>query len=517
MRHRLYITLIVALILAVLLAPAPVVAQGPAPVPNQANTPAQELNQQRTATLHRHTLPNGLQVWCYPRTGSESVAALVMVGVGARHETPETSGISHFVEHMVFTGTERWSEEEIKEIIRRRGGQWNGWTSREHTGYYAQVAAQDVDIALEWLAEVVFRPTFPAEEIESERQIIFQEKGGRDSWLINTLEDWGVTDDIEEMVRQQLFPESTFTLSPIGEDEVLERIDRAMLLEHYRTHYVPRNTVLVLVGNVDPQDVFKQAEQSFGEVEQGKLPPAPAVPEHPDNGPYEVVARYPSDSEQVTTQIAVRSAGLTHEDAWALDVLAEVLRNSLMEELRYQRGLVYSVGVKNITYNDAGYLLVSTRANRDNQDKIVTYIQQHLERIRQGDIPASKVEDARVALQGKWAIRMEDNLQRAGDLATWALLLDEGEAVPDYQDSIAAVTLSDLSRVVETYVQPQYLCIGLHRPLFTVASGLRVALALAVLVVALAVFRRVRHRARRQQAHEQAEHGISPAATARQR
>src|SRR5512136_2341150 len=74
-----------------------------------------------------HTLPNGLQVWCQPRSDSKSVVALISVRAGSRYETPVNNGVSHFLEHMLFTGTERWSEEEVKEIITRRGGQWNGW------------------------------------------------------------------------------------------------------------------------------------------------------------------------------------------------------------------------------------------------------------------------------------------------------------------------------------------------------------------------------------------------------
>jgi predicted Zn-dependent peptidase len=138
--------------------------------------------------LQRHTLPNGLRVWCQPRPDSESVVALLVIRAGSRYEDLSNNGVSHYVEHMLFTGTERWTEEEIKEIIRRRGGHWNGWTGEERTTYFAHVSAQDVDIALDWLTEVVFHPTFPADKVDKERQVIFQERWGRYGWLINTLE-----------------------------------------------------------------------------------------------------------------------------------------------------------------------------------------------------------------------------------------------------------------------------------------------------------------------------------------
>jgi predicted Zn-dependent peptidase len=128
--------------------------------------------------LQRYTLPNGLRVWSQPRADSQSVTALLVVGAGSRYETPANNGISHFVEHMLFAGSERWSEEEIKDMLTRRGGRWNGWTDTEATTYYAQVAASDFDLALDWLAQVVFHPTFPPDKVENERRIIFQERWG---------------------------------------------------------------------------------------------------------------------------------------------------------------------------------------------------------------------------------------------------------------------------------------------------------------------------------------------------
>lgn len=123
--------------------------------------------------LHRFTLDNGLTVWCQPRADSKSVVVFLVVRAGSRYENHENNGMSHFVEHMVFCGTERWNENEIGEIIRKRGGKSNGWTSEENTVYYAEVAAQDFEIALDWVTEVVFHATFPADKVDKERNVIF--------------------------------------------------------------------------------------------------------------------------------------------------------------------------------------------------------------------------------------------------------------------------------------------------------------------------------------------------------
>ena len=103
--------------------------------------------QEQPFELHRFTLDNGLRVWCQPRPDSKSVVVFLVVRVGVRNEEKSNNGISHYLEHMLFTGTERWDEDEIKNRITKRGGHWNGWTGTERTMYFAEMSAQDFDIA----------------------------------------------------------------------------------------------------------------------------------------------------------------------------------------------------------------------------------------------------------------------------------------------------------------------------------------------------------------------------------
>ncbi len=125
--------------------------------------------------VQRDVLPNGLRVWIEPRLESESVTALLVVRVGSRYETRANNGLSHFVEHMVFDGTEKWpTEEEVTDVIVHHGGNSNGWTDEETTTYFVQLAHRDLDLALDWLSQVVFHPTFPADKVDKERDIIFE-------------------------------------------------------------------------------------------------------------------------------------------------------------------------------------------------------------------------------------------------------------------------------------------------------------------------------------------------------
>jgi predicted Zn-dependent peptidase len=450
--------------------------------------------------LHRYTLPNGLRIWVQPRPDSESVATLLVISAGSRTETRANSGVSHFVEHMLFTGTERWSEEEIKDIIARRGGNWNGWTGTERTTYFAHVAAQDLDVALDWLAELVFRPTFPADKVDKERQVIFQERSGRYGWLINTLDALGFGYDLHLDLRGVLFPGSSLDQTILGGDASLDSLDRAALWDYYQERYTTDNAVLIVVGNVTPEQVVARAGQYFGGVDNRGAPAPPDTPPLPDQGPHHVVVRGPMLTDQLSLLIGARTVGRTHPDRWALQVLAELLDRELMEEIRYQRGLVYRVGAYNTYFNDAGYFTISSTSDPEHQEAIQSTIEEHLERIRAGEVSAEAVAEAKTTLKGRWALSMEDNVDRAGWLAQWAPVLAEDALVPDFQAAIDAVTPEDVSRVVVTYFTPERSYFGLHRPVATVASTARAVGAVILLVVVIWGARRLwrRARARRQ-------------------
>ena len=441
--------------------------------------------------VHRYTLPNGLRVWLQPRSDSPSATALLVVRAGSRCEQPVNNGVSHFVEHMLFAGTERWNEEEIKDIITRRGGRWNGWTGEETTTYFAQVSAEDFGLALDWLAQVVFHPTFPADKVEKERRIIFQERWGRYGWLINTLDSLGFGYELDRGVRRALFPGSTLGLRVTGEDASLASLDRDSLMDYYQTYYTPENARLIVTGNILPDKALEQVQAYLSSVERKGRPSLPETPRSPENGPHRIVVRGPLATDQTRLMVGAQTVGRVHPDRWALVVLSEVLEQDLMREIRYRQGLVYGLGAYSVMFDDVGYFVVSTTSASKNQARILSTIDAHLDKIRRGEIDPARVAEAKAALQGRWALSMENSLARARWLAQWAMVLDDDQPVPDYKAAIESVTPSDLARVVTTYFSPQRRYVGRHQPVVTVASGATVAGAVAGLGVAVWVGRKL--------------------------
>ena len=424
--------------------------------------------------VQRFCLPNGLRVWIEPRPKSESVTALLVVRAGSRDETRANNGISHFVEHMVFDGTEKWpTEEAVADAITYRGGNWDGWTSEETTTYFVQLAQHDFDLALDWLSQVVFHPTFPADKVDKERDIIFEEKLGRYGRLLNALDALGLGYDLDRAIRRALFPGSTLSLRVIGEDASLDQIMRPALLDYYHAHYLPANSALIIVGRVEVDQAYARAQTYFGQLPaKGERPIGPSTPPLPQHGPHRLTVRGPFPTDQSTLAIGMRTVDEAHPDRWALEVLAEVMEDDLLKDIRYRRGLVYGLDAFNDQFADVGYFGVITQAESRKRTEVQQIIERYFERVRRGEISGEQLAHAQTALKGRWALDMEEGPRRATWLAQWAFGAGD-QPIPAYAAAIDAVTVSDLQRLVETYYTPERRFAGLHHPIVTVPRGAR--------------------------------------------
>jgi predicted Zn-dependent peptidase len=431
--------------------------------------------QEQPLELRRLTLDNGLSVWHQPRPDSKSVAVFLMAHVGERNENTSNNGITHYLEHMLFTGTEKWDEHEISEAIDKRGGYSGSWSSIEYTAYFAEIASQDFDIAMEWISQVVFHATLPEDKVEKERNVVFQEKWGKYGWIINTghslMERFGFGWNLWRTVEQFAYPNSSLAQRFFWEDDGLAGIDRDALLTYYRTYYVPGNTTLLIMGNVTPEQISAATQRYFADIPEGVVPARPKTPTEPQAGPYHAVIRGPVSTNQVRIRMGARTVGKAHPDRWALDVLGEMLDTSLSQEIRHKRGLVSHLWAYNIAYSDAGRFEIGTRSEGGKQEEIRQIIESHLDAIRRGDIDPEKLADAKTTLKGRWALNMENNFERFFWLNDWPMSLTSEEPVPDCIAEVDAVTPEDLTRVLDTYFTPERSYTVMHVPILTVYRG----------------------------------------------
>ncbi len=450
--------------------------------------------QEEPFPLYRYSLPNGLALWVQPRPESQSVAALLVIHTGSRHEDSTNNGVAHFVEHMVFTGTDRWTEEQLKQVLIRNGGRYNGWTDKERTTYFAHVAAGDEDLALDWLAQIVFHPAFLPEKLEKERQVIFQERWGRYGWLMNALESLGFGYELDRAVQRALFPESSLDVRTTGEDESLDQLDLHALLSFYERYYPPDNATLILVGAVEPEEAAALAVGRFGDLEPRGRPEPPATPPLPAFGPQNVVVRGPMATDQVRFVAGARTVGRFHPDRAALDILASLVEGALTREIRYERGLVYGLSASNVVFDDTGYFAITTTSKAGNEEIIRQEADAYLERVSRGEIGAGTVAVAQRALKGRWLLSMEDNVARAKWLAEWSSALGPDDPVPDYRAALDAVEAEDLAGVVALYFTPERRFVGLHLPVVTLTGGIEGVIIAATLIAGLSATRRLGRR-----------------------
>ena len=428
--------------------------------------------------LHRSRLANGLRLWVKPRPGTGTVILLLQVPVGSRHETKANNGLSHFLEHMLFTGTARWSESEVVEIIRRRGGESNARTAHEDTVVWLHLKADDLDLGLEWLGEVVFRPTLDEEKFYKERQVIIEEKGGEIGPLETVgdlIEDLGLGWNVFRAVKHRLYPQSSLLLPVIGKDQSLRRIGYDDLLAFYRAHYLPNNMSLIVVGDVDPGAVAGRAAHHLGGFAAGALPPRPASPPPPAGG-FNLRLRGPNLNDQGQLLLGAPLPGLHHPDRYALGVLAELLDTVLTHDIRYQRGLVYGIDVYPSLYTDVGYFVVYTTADTAKFPEILAEVEARLNQALAGGFDAAAVAEARSAIRGRMLLGMESNADVGWWLAEMSLFTPDDQPVPDLFAEVERVTAEDVTRVARAYLRPEQRFRSIHRPALTPARLAKPAL-----------------------------------------
>ena len=225
-----------------------------------------------TNFFERTTLPNGLRIVSSPMPHTHSVALSLYVGTGSRYEVDGQAGVSHFVEHLLFKGTEkRPTAKEVAEAIDAVGGVLNAGTDREYTVYYVKVARPHMDLALDVLFDLVRRPLMDALEMEKERGVI--------------LEELAMIADSPPQIADLLMDSLIWPDNPMGRDiagtpDSVKGISREMVMQYLNRQYVPNNIVVSVAGNIDHDEVVQQVEAALGSWKQGEFStwlPAPGV------------------------------------------------------------------------------------------------------------------------------------------------------------------------------------------------------------------------------------------------
>ncbi|MCY4085756.1 MAG: pitrilysin family protein [Actinomycetia bacterium] len=408
------------------------------------------------STFEKATLTNGLRVVSAPMPQAKSVACFIMVAAGSRYETPESSGIAHFAEHMFFKGTERRpTAQDVAGEIDAIGGEFNAFTGKEYTGYYVKCAAEHRDTALDTLVDMLLRSTFSPDEIEREKGVIIEEM----NMYVDTPRD-----HVDSVYEQLLYGDQPLGWDIIGTKETVRAATRETFLDYLNRWYRAPRIVVGVAGSLG-SGLESMLESLLGDVPNvSTAEPPPVVWEQ--QAPR--VRVHHKESDQAHLRFGVHSYPLAHPDRYAVAMLATILgggmSSRLFTEIRERRGLAYYIYARNQGYTDTGTLFAQGGVDIARIDEAISTIVAEFARIVHETVKADELEKARSFTKGRLVLTLEDPKGvilfglRGEVLENRLWELDEVLAGLD------AVTAEDVQRVARDLIRTDRLNLALIGP-----------------------------------------------------
>jgi predicted Zn-dependent peptidase len=383
------------------------------------------------------TLPNGLRVITETMPSVRSVSVGCWVDTGSRDETEVEAGCSHFLEHLLFKGSDRMSAQEIAESFDAVGARSNAFTSKEYTCYWAQLRDEDLPTGLDLLGEMIQRPAFRAEEIASESHVVLEE--------INMNED-DPSDVAHDHFARALWGEHMLAKPVLGTRDSISSMTRETIDGYWRRRYHPTTTVVAVAGHIDHDDAVSLVTQRFGDW-------AGAAGGH-DLAPPEVkpaVSVVRRDTEQAHIVLGGEALQRADDRRFAFGLLNHVLGSGmssrLFRSIREERGLAYSVYSFRMPYADSGAYGVYVGTTPHQTSQVLELIRDELNAVVEDGITADELERAKGNMKGSLALSMEDTNSRMVRLGRHELTGVEHLSLDETVARIEAVTLADIADV----------------------------------------------------------------------
>ena len=422
------------------------------------------------ATVNRTVLPGGLRVVTEYVPSVRSASIGVWVNVGSRDEGPTDAGAAHFLEHLLFKATPTRTSVEIAQAVDAVGGELNAFTSREHTCYYAHVLDEDLELAVDLVADVVLNGVCAPDDVEVERDVVLEEIAMRDDDPEDTLGD---------VFLASMFGDHPVGRPVIGSVDSVSAMTRSQLRSFHVRRYVPDRMVVAVAGNVDHRNVVSLVREYFGHrLVHGRTPQAPR------KGTGRVAGRprldlVHRDSEQTHLSLGVRVPGRRWEHRWALAVLNTALggglSSRLFQEIRESRGLAYSVYSAVDTFADGGALSVYAACLPERFGEVARVTTEVLGAVTRDGITADECRIAKGSIRGGLILGLEDSASRMNRLGRSELNHGEYRSIDDTLAHIDKVTVEEVNAVARRVLAGSYgaAVLGPHRSKRSLPAPLR--------------------------------------------
>lgn len=389
--------------------------------------------------VRRTVLDNGIRVVTDEVHTAHSVALSVWVAVGARDESDDRAGSSHFLEHLLFKGTPERDARAIAVAVDAVGGEMNAFTANEHTAYYARVPASETHVAVDLLLDVVERPALRPEEFDAEREVILEELAAAD-------------DDPDDVAAVRLF-ESLFPGHPLGREVLgtetsIAGLRRDDVAGFFSTWYQPCNLVVAAAGPVDHDALVEEVARRFGTRSGGATPSRTA----PGEGVVTSVReRRPVEIAHVA--LGWRALSVDDDDRFALALLNHVFgtgpSSRLFQEVREERGLTYAISSSVAHHVDTGALTVHCATAVPKLDELLGVVDSIVADLRARGVGRDELARAKGSLRGSLLMGFEDVGSRMSRLGVSETMRGRIVPIAEHLAGLEAVTEDDVVRVAE--------------------------------------------------------------------
>lgn len=405
----------------------------------------------------KYTLSNGLRIVLAPMQDTETATVIVMTGVGSRYETEKENGLAHFLEHMFFKGTKRRPDTHtISKELDAIGAEYNAYTAKDHTAYYAKVEAHHWDTALDVVSDLFLNAKLEQEEIDRERGTILQE--------INMYEDMPAR-RVGEHFEKLLYGGHPLGREILGPKENIKSFTRKDFIKYLNRGYTVENVVIGVAGKISPKKVKREIEKHFAHIRTGKRPAFKKIKEQ-QSAP--VISLHHKKTDQTHLIVGVRAYDMFHKDRFALAVLSTVLGGGMSSrlwiEVRERRGLAYNVSTGVDTYHDAGYLATQCGVEHENVEKTIAVILEQYRKIMAELVPDEELRKAKEYMKGHFALGMEGSDDVVGYLVTQEVLRHEVMLPKERVKLIDRVTSDDIRRVARDIFRNKKLNLAVIGP-----------------------------------------------------
>jgi len=377
-----------------------------------------------------------------------SVSFGLWIGTGSRYETYEQNGISHFIEHMLFKGTETKTAKDIAMVIDNVGGQLNAFTGKECTCIYTKTLDEDLKTAVELISDMLFNSTFEPSSIETEKKVIAEE--------ISMYEDYP-EELVHDMLSEEVWSGNPLSYPILGSYKSVASITREKIIDYMKTFYVPENSVISVAGNFDEQYLLELVQKYFGGWKSNSFNEINA--DKPWFNRSMKVRR--KETEQV--HMCIGFPGIKHgeESLYSLLTLNNILgggmSSRLFQKVREELGLAYSIYSYPTSYKDVGMFVIYAASSPGSYMDVVKHIQSELVSLTRDFLTEADVEKAKNQLKGNFIISLDSTSGRMNSMGKSQLMLGRVQTPEEVLECINRVSRDSINEIIENIFKSEQM------------------------------------------------------------